>query len=649
MYTGPILATSTTTYNYFAIDPAGNTEAVKHITYTIIPDATPPVTTVTAGEPHYTSDEGSLYVTGSSMFSLSATDDVSGVRSTAIRVDNGVWNAYAAPFFLVSEGSHTIGYRSTDNAMNTGSEKILGVAVDNSPPASTITVGGPPVTPSTAITIAATDSASGVRLTEYSIDNGAWATYNGGFTLASYSQGSYTISYRATDNVGNVETTRTQAVQLWTERPTITTTVLADGTVGAAYSQTLSATGGTAPYLWSVAAGTLPSGLQLNATTGTISGTPLSEATATVTFQAADVNNMTGAKVLSLAVYDPVSITSSVLASGATGSPYSQALAATGGKTPYTWSITSGALPAGFSLNSSTGIISGTPTTTGTSTFTAQVQDANNSPSSKILAITVNSVPDIPQNFGVFGATGVSMSGGGYVDSYDSTQGAYNGVHGSNVSVGTNSNARGAIKLSGGAADYGNAYVGPGGDPAKAITTSGGAVIYGTKGALSNLKSMTPMSDAGGGTSVSFKNGTTLTSGTYRVSSISLSGSGRGTINGDVTLYVTGSLNLSGSSQIVILPGGSLTIYLNGSLNVSGGSIVNQTLSPRNLTIYGTSTCTSASYSGNSAFYGVIYTPAARTSITGGAKVYGSVIGGSVAISGGAAVHYDVSLGNIGN
>jgi hypothetical protein len=274
--------------------------------------------------------------------------------------------------------------------------------------------------------------------------------------------------------------------------------------------------------------------------------------------------------------------------------------------------------------------------------------DANNSTSSKVLAITINSTSSIPQNLGVFGATGIMMSGG-YIDSYDSTQGAYNGIHGTNVAIGTNSIANGAIMLSGGVVDYGNAYVGPGGNPANAIMTSGGAVIYGTKGALSTLKNMTPMSDPGGGTQKSFINGTTLTSGTYRVSSINLSGSGKGTINGNVTLIVTGSVNLSGSAQIVILPGSSLTMYIKGSLNVSGGSIANQTLNPHKLTIYGMSTCTSANYSGSSALYGVIYTPAASTAISGGVNVYGSIIGKSLAISGGSAVHYDVSLGTIGN
>jgi hypothetical protein len=72
----------------------------------------------------------------------------------------------------------------------------------------------------------------------------------------------------------------------------------------------------------------------------------------------------------------PLAITTSTLPGGTVGVAYSQSLAATGGATPYTWSIVAGSLPAGLALNAATGLISGTPTTPGTASFTAQVVDS---------------------------------------------------------------------------------------------------------------------------------------------------------------------------------------------------------------------------------------------------------------------------------
>jgi hypothetical protein len=83
-------------------------------------------------------------------------------------------------------------------------------------------------------------------------------------------------------------------------------------------------------------------------------------------------------------------IITSSLPSGTGGSAYSQTLQASGGTTPYTWSITSGSLPTGLSLNSSTGVISGIPTTGGTFSFTIQLKDASNQTATKSLSITIN-------------------------------------------------------------------------------------------------------------------------------------------------------------------------------------------------------------------------------------------------------------------
>src|SRR5207237_999443 len=68
---------------------------------------------------------------------------------------------------------------------------------------------------------------------------------------------------------------------------------------------------------------------------------------------------------------------------------YSTTLAAAGGVTPYSWSIVTGTLPSGLSLNSSTGLISGTPTASGTSNFTVKVTDANSQTATKGFSIVI--------------------------------------------------------------------------------------------------------------------------------------------------------------------------------------------------------------------------------------------------------------------
>jgi hypothetical protein len=101
----------------------------------------------------------------------------------------------------------------------------------------------------------------------------------------------------------------------------------------------------------------------------------------------------------------PLSVTTTSLANGTVGTAYSQALAATGGTTPYTWSVLSGALPAGLTLNASTGAISGTPTASGTSSFTVQARDAAQTTATRQLSLLVN-----PSTAPVNNATFVSQS-----------------------------------------------------------------------------------------------------------------------------------------------------------------------------------------------------------------------------------------------
>jgi len=173
---------------------------------------------------------------------------------------------------------------------------------------------------------------------------------------------------------------------------TITTSSLPNGTTGVAYSQTLTASGGTSPYTWAIASGSLPSGLSLNTSSGAITGTPSATGTSNFTARVTDNVSATATKALSIIVTAPVplSITTTSLPNGTVGAAYSQTLTATGGVTPYTWAIASGSLPAGLTLNTSSGGITGTPSASGTSNFTARVTDNVSATATKALSIIVN-------------------------------------------------------------------------------------------------------------------------------------------------------------------------------------------------------------------------------------------------------------------
>ncbi len=84
-----------------------------------------------------------------------------------------------------------------------------------------------------------------------------------------------------------------------------------------------------------------------------------------------------------------LTITTTSLPGATVGVPYSTTLAASGGATPYTWSVARGALPPGLRLDSASGVISGTPTAAGTSSFTAQVTDAAAASTSQPLSLAV--------------------------------------------------------------------------------------------------------------------------------------------------------------------------------------------------------------------------------------------------------------------
>src|SRR5205085_1270285 len=137
------------------------------------------------------------------------------------------------------------------------------------------------------------------------------------------------------------------------------------------YKTVLSANGGTPPYRWSVL-GSLPPGLSIDASTGSISGAPVAAASYNFTVQVSDSAGSNSTKAFSLNINPPLTITtSSPLPRGTVGVNYSSVISASGGMTPYSFSVGAAtpfgqsALPPGVTLNFN-GAIGGVPSTAGT-------------------------------------------------------------------------------------------------------------------------------------------------------------------------------------------------------------------------------------------------------------------------------------------
>jgi hypothetical protein len=149
---------------------------------------------------------------------------------------------------------------------------------------------------------------------------------------------------------------------------------------------------GTPLFWYSVVSGSLPPGLSLNGATGAITGTPTAAGTYTFTAKVVDKNGNSDTDVCTIVVEaPPISLGCGSCGSGKAykGQGYSSTMQVSGGTGPYTFSIISGSLPNGLSLNSSSGTISGAPTNQGTYTFTSKVVDKNGSTDTTTCTIVV--------------------------------------------------------------------------------------------------------------------------------------------------------------------------------------------------------------------------------------------------------------------
>jgi len=186
--------------------------------------------------------------------------------------------------------------------------------------------------------------------------------------------GEFAFTVRVEDSKGSTATGSFQILV----RPAplvILTSALPAGTTASAYSVTLAASGGVTPYAWTLASGSLPSGLTLEGATGTISGTPAATGEFPVTVTVTDAQGAAASRSLVIRIFEPLRILTTALPEGTEGVAYQAQLQAAGGAPPYVFSVLSGELPGGLAL-AGDGSISGAPAASGEFTFTVRVTDS---------------------------------------------------------------------------------------------------------------------------------------------------------------------------------------------------------------------------------------------------------------------------------
>ena len=211
-------------------------------------------------------------------------------------------------------------------------------------------------------------------------------TATGAITGTPTGSGASAFTIAALNSLGDTGS-HSYTVNIGTNSLTINPTTLPAGTKALAYSQSLSATGGSGPYTYALSSGALPAGLALNTATGAITGTPTANGLANFTVRVTDGNGDAGTRAYALNIgSNSLAINPTTLPAAVQGSLYSETVTATGGTGPYTYAIIAGALPPGLIFNTATGLISGTPTGTGTFSVTIQATDSVGDISSRAYA-----------------------------------------------------------------------------------------------------------------------------------------------------------------------------------------------------------------------------------------------------------------------
>jgi hypothetical protein len=333
--------------------------------------------------------------TGSNVAWSLAGSSCSGASCGALSSATGSSITYTAPSGVTTQFQTTL----TAAIPGTKSSKTVAITVN---PVPTITGTLAPASVGVAYSATLTSAGGssplkGMTLTSGALPTGLTFNATTGVISGTPTQaGSFSFTISNTDSSTLPYTVTTQKVIAVSTPVTSTISIVGAvpaGTVGTAYSGSLQASGGTAPYTYSILSGSLPTGLQLSAA-GAIAGTPTTQGSFSFTAQAQDSTGATTSATFSVAIAAAASTLTvgGSLPNGTINIPYSQPIGLTGGTAPYTCSIVSGTLPTGLTLGPNC-VVSGTPTTAGTFTIVTKVTDSGNPTQSVTSSVTITILP----------------------------------------------------------------------------------------------------------------------------------------------------------------------------------------------------------------------------------------------------------------
>jgi hypothetical protein len=286
-------------------------------------------------------------------------------------------------------GSYPITVTSTDIDGFSGTKAYT--LVVNPPPITLSTLTNPTGEASYTSSVTASGSPNTFTYAKTSgtLPTGLSFSSAGAFSGTSSGPGTFTFTITATDSHGY---TGSQSYSLTPTTPTFTVspTSLPAATVYTAYSQTLTTTGGVTSYTYSET-GALPAGITL--TGGVLSGTISAAAqngSYPITVTSTDIDGFSGTKAYTLVVNPPViTMTPTTLPNGALGYSQQVTATATGYSGAYTYAVTAGALPPGFTLTTGGLIKAGISLALGTYHFTITATDANGYTGSQAYTISI--------------------------------------------------------------------------------------------------------------------------------------------------------------------------------------------------------------------------------------------------------------------